>query len=54
MASIISRKRKPNRMFPETSEIRPTTAGPMNDADLSVNENSEKNVDSCPGGISSA
>lgn len=53
-ASIAVRNRNPRRMLPVLSEIRPTTIGPMNDADLSVREKSEKNDDSCPGGTSSA
>lgn len=43
-----SRNTKPKRMLPVRSEIRPTTRGPRKDADLSVSENREKNVDSCP------
>lgn len=41
-----SRKTKPRRMLPVKSEIRPTTSGPKNEADLSVKENREKKVDS--------
>lgn len=54
MASIANRNRKPSLIFPLTSEMTPTMAGPINDADLSVSEKSEKNVDSWPGGMSSA
>lgn len=47
-ASMISRKINPNRIFPVRSAMRPTTAGPRNEADLSVSENREKKDDSCP------
>lgn len=45
-ASMMSRKMKPFRIFPVRSEMRPTTAGPTNEADLSVRANKEKNDDS--------
>jgi len=36
----------PFRIFPVISEMRPTMAGPTNEADLSVKANREKNDDS--------
>jgi len=36
----------PFRIFPVISEMRPTTAGPTNDADLSVRAKREKKDDS--------
>ena len=36
----------PLRMFPVISDMRPTIAGPTNEADLSVRANKEKNDDS--------
>lgn len=39
---------KPLRMLPVVSDITPTTAGPMNEADLSVRAKSEKKDDSWP------
>lgn len=46
ITSRTKRKRKPSRMFPVRSAIRPTTKGPRKDADLSVSANSEKKDDS--------
>lgn len=51
---MAARKTKPRRMLPETSEMSPTMAGPIKDADLSVREKREKKVDSWPGGMISA
>jgi hypothetical protein len=45
-ASMISRNTKPLRMFPVVSLMRPTMAGPTNEADLSVRAKREKNDDS--------
>jgi hypothetical protein len=48
IASNINKNKNPNRIFPVRSAMSPTTAGPRNDADLSVNEKREKKDDSCP------
>ena len=45
-ASMIRRKINPFRIFPVMSEMRPTTAGPTNEADLSVRAKREKKDDS--------
>jgi hypothetical protein len=45
-ASMMRRKMNPLRIFPVVSDMRPTTAGPTNEADLSVNANKEKKDDS--------
>ena len=45
-ASIMRRNMNPFRIFPVISEMRPTMAGPTNEADLSVKANREKNDDS--------
>lgn len=47
-SSMIRRKRKPRRMFPVLSAMRPTPRGPKRLADLSVKAKSEKKEDSCP------
>jgi hypothetical protein len=43
---MMRRKMKPFRIFPVISEMRPTMAGPTNEADLSVSANKEKKDDS--------
>lgn len=48
MTSMINKNTKPNRIFPVLSAINPTTNGPRNEADLSVNANKEKKDDSWP------
>ena len=45
-ASMMRRNMNPLRMLPVISEMRPTMAGPTNEADLSVRANKEKNDDS--------
>jgi hypothetical protein len=45
-ASMMRRKTNPFRIFPVISEMRPTMAGPTNEADLSVRANKEKKDDS--------
>jgi hypothetical protein len=47
-ASITRRKRKPRRIFPVKSAIKPTMSGPRKEADLSVRAKSEKKEDSWP------
>jgi hypothetical protein len=43
---MMRRKMNPFRIFPVMDEMRPTTAGPTNEADLSVKANREKKDDS--------